>query len=855
MDTPCPPFYAEPTHAKTLLFTTASYARNYNDWYQCIEGAYCNTPSFLRYNPPGVGELWEKAWIQLDEGYPCNPALETSSSVNNGNDGVQIQGFELTGRPTNKPTRRDESPSLISGVVWYDVNGDGRKNTLENALTLSDYDAASKEQGAGLSNMKITLRECNSDKLLGVTYSFPRATGLGGEGAVEVIDASYLELIEAQEQQNSQFSNIVNDGLGVGNTEGKLGYYSFRILPFDLPGEFYVVFESPEGYRLTGGSGDYWEVYRAAMYDDVQPLMEAPANRHLQNEIPNSSEFNPDERLKAPINHSGYYARSGCFSIQQSPTFLPNIDAGLIEDSWPLVPYQYASLVVTIKFFSRTRRRRRKLQLVDSLECRKYQKLKSEGVEVEDIWGCDTGSTVGGGPKIEYKELTLDEGEEVIASLKAFLDSRVNRVWTIKSVGLAHQKMTTLVGGDDDRRRLSYSSAGDQHNETPNNRNLQENEENVEEANLELGFRIRGEYSSDKSGTDLSDVIISAIQNGADSFLSGLRGMPGNVGGVEVRDILWQPVEAVKEDDHTSGDTENIEQQTPQSEKEIANDGVSMGMLIGIIAGCVVFIAIIFGLLIYRRRKKKGMDSSSDRRQSMRRSQAQRDVSGEKKWWQRKKKDGTKSKSKKAAPSKKRRGWDEESEYSSDFEDSDEYDDDDSDISSRFFSDSSKFDPTTRAQEVGGYGDDGLEDYDEDDLSSQFYSSDASSDGSDAINSEADSYQSGSQSYSQDSREYAGADSYLSGSQSYSQGSREYTDSASYETGLRSSNASGFVSHNPSMRSSATSGKRSRKSKGDSMRSSASRGQSSMGSSDRKNGSSRTTQASDLRASDLYSSR
>mmetsp|Transcript_2709 Transcript_2709/g.4899 ORF Transcript_2709/g.4899 Transcript_2709/m.4899 type:complete len:91 (-) Transcript_2709:32-304(-) len=80
METPCPPYYAEPTHEQTLLFSTTSYVRNYNDWYQCIEGAYCNAPSFLGYNPPGQGNLWQEAWEKLDEEYACNPTLETSSS-------------------------------------------------------------------------------------------------------------------------------------------------------------------------------------------------------------------------------------------------------------------------------------------------------------------------------------------------------------------------------------------------------------------------------------------------------------------------------------------------------------------------------------------------------------------------------------------------------------------------------------------------------------------------------------------------------------------------------------------------------------------------------------------------------
>ena len=36
-ETPCPPFFSEPTHEYTHVFKTMDYVRRYNDWYECIE--------------------------------------------------------------------------------------------------------------------------------------------------------------------------------------------------------------------------------------------------------------------------------------------------------------------------------------------------------------------------------------------------------------------------------------------------------------------------------------------------------------------------------------------------------------------------------------------------------------------------------------------------------------------------------------------------------------------------------------------------------------------------------------------------------------------------------------------------
>jgi len=935
--TPCPPYYAEPTHEKTLLFYTASYVRNAvtEDWYQCVEGAYCNAPSFLGYNPPGEGSLWTKAWDKLDEGYPCNPDLETSSifagdgggsasapttsgTDNNISEGgseayegyVESNTEEL--KPTNQPTRMADVPSLISGMVWYDANGDGRKNTLNNAISTSDKTAAKKEMGAGLSNMKVTLRECQTDKLLGITYTFPQTFG-SGEGGVQIVESSYIDQIQAQEAENTGFNNLGNDGLGIGNDDRELGYYSFRILPFQLPGDFYVVFESPAGYRLSGGSGSYWEVYEAALYDAVQPSKDAswleskkekdPSDGELQKTNETATEdviqtgesssqssssqtvSNPmEQRPKGPINHSGYYARSNCISIQSSPTRIGKIDAGFTQDSWPLLPYQYASLVVTVHFYSTAtappnRRRNDRRRLNDSLECRKYEKLKSDGVEVEDIWGCE-GAPVGGagaGAITEIEELTEEEADMIASTLKEFLDARISRAWAVKFVAVAHQEVIMTAsndevgdeeegGSDDDRRKLGSSFPPPHHAMTTTtttstakrqrSRGLQRNSEI---GVLELGFRIRAEYNIDKSEEDLGDLVGSSMLYGGEIFLSRLKGIMSTyfkaAGIVTVRDILWKPEEVKKEISSSKDAAVDRGEGISRVEDGNGNEGISTGALIGIIVGSLAFVGIIVVLLLCRRRKKKkkkkvAVEDGSSSESLHPPKKGASSPGGNKKWWQRKKNGtkGSENKKKVGATGKKKTvvselafstdnssGDEDEDEDEGDEDEDygDDYDDDYSDdLSSRFYSDSSKFDPEARRLEVGGYGDDKNYDVYNEDLSSRLYSD--SSDFSfrrSALDGSVYSNETGSQSYYtegtgtvDDSYQSYDGSSYVSGSVSRKYGGGSFRSSATSGNSSRRSHMS--------MRSSATSGSRSRTNRS-SMKSNGSTIESSMRSSGR----------------------
>ncbi|KAL3781661.1 hypothetical protein ACHAWO_001601 [Cyclotella atomus] len=269
---PCPPFYSAPTYISTPVYSTDQFVRHYNDWYRCLVGPYCNAPSFLGYNPPGEGELWTEAWtfVETSLRFECNPALETTDVLQQ-----DLGGLILTKKPTNSPTSQAESPAVISGTVWYDANADGRRNDPNSALTDQDFLTSEKERGAGVGNLKVLLRTCDNDdtrEALGVTYTFPSGQNVNN-GKAEVFDAAYLQKI-----QNEDFYSEGADDV-------KIGYYSFRILPNQIPGDFYLVFEAPFGYKLTGGSGLYWEVGEEALEDQVLPMVDGnvgSGTRYLQ---------------------------------------------------------------------------------------------------------------------------------------------------------------------------------------------------------------------------------------------------------------------------------------------------------------------------------------------------------------------------------------------------------------------------------------------------------------------------------------------------------------------------------------------------------------------------------------------
>ena len=687
---------------------------------------YCNAPSFLGYSPPGEGNVWQKAWTRLDEGYPCNPALETSTTSlseedNNGDTSSSssssssssfgmgsIVDIINTPRPTPRPTTLSETPSLVSGVVWYDANGDGRTNTALNALTQMEYDASQQERGAGVSNMRITLRQCDTDFLLGVTYTFPRTVKQGGSN-IEIVDATYITNIQDQQQDNTVLGfNVADDGLGIGNTEGKLGYYSFRVLPNQIPGQFYVAFESPQDYRLTGGRGDAWEVYKGAE-DIVQPVMTASWNeignsnanpdgtsgRRLQtmdeqgvdtnsmNEIISEEEGlilavgeeeGDDGRPKQPtdpINYSGYFARSSCFTIQKSPSQVKNIYAGLTKDSWPLVPYQYASFVVTIKFYMptelrRDRRRNRRRRKLVSLECRKYAKDKADGKNPEDLWNCEQGPSSGKNTisLADFKELTLEQGDKVALGVQAFFGSRVSRAWTVKLVSLAHQEMIVFEMDDDEDEDSRMRKLVDN---VSSSRELQ----NKEIANLILGFRVRAEYR--KSGENLSQILINSLTGGSENFLSQIKAsIPSYfklAGGVDVREVLWTPPEVneLSDDEYILDD--DIFNRPTSSLGTTADDegGVSTtGMVIGIVVALMIVLSAITMFLMYRHRHRKKRTGNERKKNKLLQIFAN--------------------------SAKRFRG--------------DGYESDESSLSSRWYSDSSNFDPTTRMQDVDGYSDD-----------------------------------------------------------------------------------------------------------------------------------------------------
>ena len=497
--------------------------------------------------------------------------------------------------------------------------------------------------------MRVTLRNCDNDALLDATYTFPRGSvssssgsGSGSSGGIEIINAEYLDEINQQQLDSITYggNGEVNTGLGFGNVNNELGYYSFRVLPNYLPGNFYVVFEAPEGYRLTSGSGEYWEVQEAGLNDVVQPVLEAAWNnkkssssgnddsntRYLQENNGNDADDNdsnnnnnnnnnntaitnsnftipiipgtPDTIKLDPINHSGYYARSkGCIYIKESPTTISNINYGLTKDSWPLHSFQYASFVIIIEFFAPARRRG--LQ-INSLECRKYQKLKGEGVDIEDIWGCETPLDTGGGKQFDFADLNIEQGDLITNTLKDFLVSRASRVWSIRSVHLAWQDVIEF--------------------DTDNNDGSSQNQQL---AQLELGIRIRAEFQNDKAKVqDLADVIMGSIDANPTTLLSTMKAnvnvMPPFfrlAGGLTMRRRMWKPttppptpvprVDVLRPVDTS----QEVDPPTPPVSQGIG--GGQLLMIIGIVVGVGVvpiFLAIAAGVYVWRTRVLQQQD-------------------------------------------------------------------------------------------------------------------------------------------------------------------------------------------------------------------------------------------------------
>ncbi|KAL7477442.1 hypothetical protein ACHAW6_003247 [Cyclotella cf. meneghiniana] len=664
---PCPPYYASPTYTFTPYYKTGSFVRHYNDWYRCIVGPYCNAPSFLGYSPPGEGEKWTEAWSFVDHKlrFDCNPELQSDDSQ--GTAQSSSGGLILTKKPTNAPTTLAESPSVISGVVWYDANGDGRRNDPNSALTKEDFDASEKEMGAGIGNLKVLLKRCgkdSNDELLGVAYTFP--FGMGVElGKASVFGADYLQGIQ-------DYSMKGNGGDGGDISAGRIGYYSFRVLPNQIPGEFYVVFQAPVGYRLIGGSGTYWEVPEEALKDRVFPMVQAktglrfiqgndddgaggdmlsnstemrtnetfsinetsdnvtiypndyetlPSNKPslYRYEIPDINDFidafdtsKTESSAVGPITHSGYFSRSRCISIKSNPMGIKQIDAGMAIYAWPIIPFQYASFVLTVQFYDQsTNAKRRKLQAGVSLECRNYLKLKSEGIVVEDIWGCETPTE--GAPQYDFVELSMKQGSEVVKIMKDFLSMRSGD-FALKNIGLTYQQIKLLE--EKKNRALLRDELpldADQlaktasqlllRKENGNNRKLK-SASIAEVARLELGFRIVGESGS-TSSQDLTNILLEAIEDDPYTLLTSFKSsssLPDYIeiaGSLHARKELEVPLENKMIDENTSAVNELSD-----------SVGMSSGVIVGTVMGVLVFVGVLL-LIVFYYCKVKNEDSDS----------------------------------------------------------------------------------------------------------------------------------------------------------------------------------------------------------------------------------------------------
>jgi len=484
-----------------------------------------------------------------------------------------------------------------------------------------------------------------------------------------------------------------------------LGYYRFHILPHHVPGEYYVAFEAPPGYRITGGSGEDWEVYRSALYDKVLPVptTEAPwlppaaaaaaavVGENNSNSTPaaaatttattTTSVDRGDGGIEGPIAHSGRYAASRCFDVRSSPTRIGRVDAGLARDDGPspnlLVPHQYASLVVVVRFYvaDYRRRRHRDLQLF-ALECREYEKAKSEGIYVEDVWGCEGGAGGSTASSSELPVLSLEEGDLVASAFREFLDSRLDRAWTVKVVSLAYQEVGTSSGYDEDDDGSRSGPGGGGGSRVLASR---------EYANLLLGFRVRAEYPPDLvgGGADLADVVIGAVRAGSDSLLAGFRrSVPtyayfSSAGAADVRATLRTPEDDVASSANaTDGGGANDTASSGATERPEAANNSRVGTAVGVVSSVAVLalVAIIaVAVFVFRRRRRRGDEGRYGS-----------------------------SMGKKATSAVVVNNRDEDSSgyYSSDHDD---VHDDGDDLSSRFYSDSSRYDPVARLRELRGF--------------------------------------------------------------------------------------------------------------------------------------------------------
>ena len=736
--TPCPPRYATPTHEQTLIFSKSSHVRGgsstttddddddddggSSSWYECIVPAYCNSPPFLGYTPPGVGAYWKSGWAKLVVPLPCDPSLD--ESVGGGGDdddgdassswgwgianGDVAGGIPAGAAPTSAPTPRSARPSSISGALWYDANSDGRINAPLGSWTVSDLNASSREGGAGLGNAPVSLRRCATHELVGYTTTGPRSD----DGVVRVVDAGYLDEAWGEGPTTDAAAGGIGGGPGggdddEGSADGRLGYYRFHILPHQVPGEYYVALEAPPGYRITGGAGEEWEVYRSAMYDKVRPVptMEAPwllpppaagdgSNNSTSAAAATTTTADHGDSIDPPadgaaaaigggaIVHSGRYAASRCFDVRSSPTRIGRVDAGLARDDGPpspdlLAPHQYASLVVVVRFYAAAadyrRRRHRDLQLF-ALECREYEKAKSEGIYVEDAWGCEGGGGggAGGGPTAsssDLPELSLEEGDLVASAFREFLDSRLDRVWTVKVVSLAYQEVGTSGYDDDDDDGRSGPGGGGGSRVLASSREF---------ANLLLGFRVRAEFPPDRygGGADLAEVVVGAVRAGSDSLLAGFkRSVPtyahfSSAGAVDVRATLRTPENGVASANATEWGGANDTASSATERPESSNNS-RVGKAVGVVSFVVVLALVAAAVFVFRRRRRgdEGRDGSMGKKAT-------------------------------SAVVVSNRNEDSSGYYSSDHDD---VHDDGDDLSSRFYSDSSRYDHVARLRELRGF--------------------------------------------------------------------------------------------------------------------------------------------------------
>lgn len=242
-------------------------------------------------------------------------ALFSSDNLNRfTNEGIQDSTHYLT----------DE----LKGVLWLDDNGDGKRGSASDpTLNALEYDT-------GLGGVKVTLVDCATDTPVTSTTS---------------------QLDEGEPGKQFKITEYET-----------AGQYHFSLDSTHAEGRYYIMYEAPTNYRVSG---------------NVLPLQQATEGGTFDC-IPSGGEgmdYLNQAQEQGDLDNGGYCARSiGCFEIDkkfnlvdkfgdieymkdlseyegthENIVALPSevmLNVGLAPDVWPLSTHQFADATITLNF-------------------------------------------------------------------------------------------------------------------------------------------------------------------------------------------------------------------------------------------------------------------------------------------------------------------------------------------------------------------------------------------------------------------------------------------------------------------------------------------------------------------------